>query len=242
MTTLARRGASRVRGTLASRRSTVAIFGRGPRFLLRHILRIRAASSSQPGRSAWRAGPRASRGIRLRAAAAGRHALLRLQDRLRRRPSMSKADLIFTPVSFRSQYLNSNRNEILFEAGASRWISDVVWRKRSFASRRMRSCSWSFIFLLGTMLAQSPRPLYASCGTAVVGLRAEAPAQQKGQAPGRANPTYKVRAPFTPPRCRPGGGGCGTRRNARARNSPRSSPRSPKASPPESGGGANSRR
>ena len=48
-------------GTRASRRSTVAILGRGPRFLLRHFLRIRAASSSQPGRSAWRAGPRASR-------------------------------------------------------------------------------------------------------------------------------------------------------------------------------------
>src|SRR5437868_8889074 len=35
-------------------------------------LRIRAASSSHPGRSAWRAGSRASRGERLRAAAAGR--------------------------------------------------------------------------------------------------------------------------------------------------------------------------
>ena len=53
-------------------------------------LRIRAASSSQPGRSAWRAGSRASRGQRLRAAAAGRHSPLRLRDRLRRRPSMSE--------------------------------------------------------------------------------------------------------------------------------------------------------
>jgi hypothetical protein len=43
---------------------------------------IRAASSSQPGLSAWRAGSRASRGERLRAAAAGRHASLRIQDRL----------------------------------------------------------------------------------------------------------------------------------------------------------------
>ena len=42
-------------------------------------LRIRAASSSQPGRSAWRAGSRASRGERLRAAAAGRHSPLRLR-------------------------------------------------------------------------------------------------------------------------------------------------------------------
>jgi hypothetical protein len=40
------------------------------------------ASSSHPGRSAWRAGSRASRGERLRAAAAGRHASLRIQDRL----------------------------------------------------------------------------------------------------------------------------------------------------------------
>src|SRR5438874_6051645 len=32
-----------------------------PRFLLRHLLRIRPASSSQPGRNAWRAGSRASR-------------------------------------------------------------------------------------------------------------------------------------------------------------------------------------
>src|SRR5262249_58384273 len=44
-------------------------------------LRIRAASSSQPGRSAWRATSRASRGERLQAAAAGRHASLRLQAR-----------------------------------------------------------------------------------------------------------------------------------------------------------------
>ena len=43
-------------------------------------LRIRAASSSQPGRSAWRAGSRTSRGKRLQAAAAGRHSSLRLQD------------------------------------------------------------------------------------------------------------------------------------------------------------------
>jgi len=58
------RGAARVqRDALASRRSTVAIFGRGPRFLLRHFLRISAASSSQPGRNAWRAGSRTSRGL-----------------------------------------------------------------------------------------------------------------------------------------------------------------------------------
>jgi hypothetical protein len=38
--------------------------------------------SSQPGRSAWRAGSRTSRGRRLRAAAAGRHSPPGLQDRL----------------------------------------------------------------------------------------------------------------------------------------------------------------
>jgi hypothetical protein len=55
------------------------------------MTRIRRASSSQPGRSAWRAASRASRGEQLRAPAAGRHASLRLRDRLRRRPSMSEA-------------------------------------------------------------------------------------------------------------------------------------------------------
>src|SRR5712691_958881 len=49
--------------TRASRRSTVAILGRGPCFHLRHFLRIRAASSSRPGRSAWRTGSRTSRGF-----------------------------------------------------------------------------------------------------------------------------------------------------------------------------------
>ena len=76
----ARRASSGTRSPL--RRSTVAILGRGPRFLLRHFLRIRRASSSQPGRSAWRAGSRTSRGRRLRAAAAGRHSPPGLQDRL----------------------------------------------------------------------------------------------------------------------------------------------------------------
>jgi len=49
------------------------------------------ASSSHPGRNAWTAGSRASRGKRLRAAAAGRHASLRLQDRLENTPLMSEA-------------------------------------------------------------------------------------------------------------------------------------------------------
>jgi hypothetical protein len=69
---LARRPASlKAGGTRASRRSTVAILGRGPRFHHGHFLPIRAASSSQPGRSAWRAGSPASRGGRLRAASRG---------------------------------------------------------------------------------------------------------------------------------------------------------------------------
>jgi hypothetical protein len=55
------------------------------------------------GLIAWRADSRASRTLRLRAAAAGRHTLLRLQDRLRRRPSMSKAELVPILYSFRSQ-------------------------------------------------------------------------------------------------------------------------------------------
>jgi hypothetical protein len=50
----------------------------GPRFLFRHLRRI----SELPQPDAWLAGSRASRGERLRAAAAGRHASLRLQDRL----------------------------------------------------------------------------------------------------------------------------------------------------------------
>ena len=91
-----------IRQALARRLASLGV-GRSPlgappwRFFTRGrasvsgITRIRAASSSQPGRSAWRAGSRASRGQRLRAAAAGRHASLRLQDRLRRRPSMSAA-------------------------------------------------------------------------------------------------------------------------------------------------------
>jgi len=49
------------------------------------------ASSSHPGRSAWSATSRASRGERLRAATAGRHASLRPQDRLENTPSMSEA-------------------------------------------------------------------------------------------------------------------------------------------------------
>jgi hypothetical protein len=94
---LLRRGASHGGGTLASRRSTVAILGRGPRFHLRHFLRIRAASSSQPGRSAWRAGSRTSRGLGYepRPQDATPRSAFRIVSR--RRPSMSEdvRDLAF---------------------------------------------------------------------------------------------------------------------------------------------------
>src|SRR5580692_5164208 len=66
-------------------------FSPGGRASVSGMSRIRRASSSHPGRSAWRAASRASRGEWLRAVAAGRHSPLRLQDRLRRRPSMSEA-------------------------------------------------------------------------------------------------------------------------------------------------------
>src|SRR5262249_11256672 len=91
-----------IRPALARRLASLGV-GRSPlgappwRFFTRGrasvsgITRIRAASSSQPGRSAWRAGAPAAPGPRLPADAAGRHASLRLQDRLRRRPSMSAA-------------------------------------------------------------------------------------------------------------------------------------------------------
>jgi hypothetical protein len=87
---LARRDASHSGGTLASRRSTVAILGRGPRFHLRHCLRICAASSSQPGRSAWRAGSRTSRvrGYEPRPRDATPRSAFRTVSR--RRPSMSE--------------------------------------------------------------------------------------------------------------------------------------------------------
>jgi hypothetical protein len=82
----------------------------GPRFrLLRRppslqrravALRIRAASSSQPGRSAWRAGSRASRGQRLQAACRRTPRLAPPSGCLRRRPSMSKAANLLAQTRF----------------------------------------------------------------------------------------------------------------------------------------------
>ena len=65
-------------GTLASRRSTVAIFGRGPRFHLRHFLRIRAAKLLAARSSCLAGGVPDLPSPRLRAAPAGRHSPLRL--------------------------------------------------------------------------------------------------------------------------------------------------------------------
>jgi hypothetical protein len=67
------------------------------------------ASSSHPGRSAWRAGSRASRGERLRAAAAGRHASLRSAFRfaLENAPSMSEAGNASSIASNCSQAKNA---------------------------------------------------------------------------------------------------------------------------------------
>jgi hypothetical protein len=90
-TTLLRRGASLAIGTPASRRSTVAISDPGPLFLNRAASGrpTNAASSSRPGRSARRAGPRRLPSLQVQAAAAG--ATPRSASRLAsgRRPSPS---------------------------------------------------------------------------------------------------------------------------------------------------------
>ena len=90
-------------GTRAFRRSTVAILGQVPRFHLRHCLRIRAASSSQPGRSAWRAGYPASRdnGYEPQPRDATPRSAYRIVSR--RRPSMSRDGKLYSPTTSRSQ-------------------------------------------------------------------------------------------------------------------------------------------
>jgi hypothetical protein len=62
------------------------------------------ASSSLPGRSAWRAGSRASPGKRLRAAAGRTPHLAPPWIASRRRPSMSKATNLSSTGTIRSQY------------------------------------------------------------------------------------------------------------------------------------------
>src|SRR5262245_50194393 len=68
-----------VGGREVDRRSTVAIFGRGPRFRLQHFLR--SPCSDAPRSQVVVPGGRGPGppGARLRAAAAGRHTLLRIQ-------------------------------------------------------------------------------------------------------------------------------------------------------------------
>jgi hypothetical protein len=91
-------GLSRLRGATRTLRSVRSPLGAPPwRFLAGGRASVcdisfatRAASSSQPSRSAWRAGSRTSR-ARLRAAAAGHHTSLRLWTVSGRRPSMSEA-------------------------------------------------------------------------------------------------------------------------------------------------------
>jgi len=85
-----------LRGTLASRRSTVAVFGSGAALSLTGI-----ASGSVPASSSHRVvvpggGVPYLPGRRLPAAAAGRHALLRVQVVSRTRPLTSKAGRIYT--------------------------------------------------------------------------------------------------------------------------------------------------
>jgi hypothetical protein len=88
-TALATRGASRCDRDGATRRSTVAISGRGTTLHLRQCGRIHVATGPRPGRNTWLTGSRTSRAA-VRAAASGRHSPLRLQDRLRRRPSRAR--------------------------------------------------------------------------------------------------------------------------------------------------------
>jgi hypothetical protein len=99
------------------------------------------ASSSHPGRSAWTAGSRASRGARLRAAAAGRHASLRLQVRLENTPSMSEA----------AQLVASTRNVV------NRKIRFVVTRPmRRRHEDRLPACIASGPGVVPEKVSQSP--------------------------------------------------------------------------------------
>ena len=72
-----------------SRRSTVAIFGRGPAPAAPAVAPDLRSGLSAAGPKPGGTGSRAPRGA-VRAAAAGRHSLLRLKDRLRTTPLMSQ--------------------------------------------------------------------------------------------------------------------------------------------------------
>src|SRR6516225_2913934 len=101
---------------LASRRSTVAVLGLGaalpspwaPAVLQRRAVAFRSVQRAPrtqvvvPGGR----GPCLPRRT-VTSRRPGRHASLRLRDRLRRRPSMSEADEAYNSASYRSQYINS---------------------------------------------------------------------------------------------------------------------------------------
>src|SRR3954467_3703901 len=56
---------------------------------------------------------------RLRAAAAGRHSPLRLQDRLRKTPLHERGCKTYTTDPLRSQYISSNRSQITARSHAA---------------------------------------------------------------------------------------------------------------------------
>ena len=82
-------------GTRAFRRSTVAVFGGGPRFRLRHYPpQPVQRCSSQPSRSAWRAGPSTSRSAVTSRSRRTPHLAPHSGIVSRTRPSMSKTKRI----------------------------------------------------------------------------------------------------------------------------------------------------
>src|SRR5262249_24882230 len=80
------------------------------------------ASSSHPGRNAWMATSPASPGDRFRGSAAGRHASLRIQDRLENTPSMSES----------GQFLAQPRYVV------KQYIQNVVYGLMQLAAARSR--------------------------------------------------------------------------------------------------------
>ena len=89
-----------------SRRSVVAIFGRGPVLPPPAVAPEPTSDLPASGHNAWWAGSRTSRAA-VRAAIAGRHSPLHRQDRLRRRPLLSEDGKSYTTASHSSQELSS---------------------------------------------------------------------------------------------------------------------------------------
>src|SRR6266849_6542877 len=79
-----------------------------PCFHLRHFLRIRAASSSRPGRSAWRTGSRASRGFGYEPPPRDATPRSVSGSSLENAP-LSQAGDSYTPSALRSQVLSARR-------------------------------------------------------------------------------------------------------------------------------------